>query len=250
MKRFMSMVVALVFMLSVAPAFAAPEQITTIPAEKEFSSIRFDLASSLSATIDGQSVSATTLAGRGVATAAGVHIAYYDTIENVVLEIIQYDDTIYVRTGNETRWKATRISPDAPVADVDQLPEGSFTQYRLEDEVTVRGTPTTQYQLQISPSVLPSGFKVLNANLFLSKTDNARLKDQTTAIVTDPTLGDITLQEPYEYYGFNDPANVVHRPSADLVDAAQINIEFPGARALKPWTRVIAARQLAELRTR
>ena len=252
MKRLMSMIVAVAFILSVAPALAAPEAVTTLPEVKEFSSARFDFAQSLTISIDNEEVTLPVQGGRGVITGAGYHVAYYDALENVVFEVIVYGDTIYVRTGNETRWKAARLDTTTPVADTEELPAGSVALYRLEDDVVVRGVPTAQYQIQVNPSVFPtnSGIQAYNLNLFLSKSDNALLKDQTTVVGTDPTIGQYTLQQPSEYYAFNDPTNVVNRPAADQVDAAQINIDFPGAEALKPWARPFVAQRLAELRVR
>jgi hypothetical protein len=226
--------------------------VTTLPAVKEFSSARFDFATSITVTVEGETVTLPVQGGRGVITGAGYHIAYYDALENVVFEVIVYGDTAYVRTGNETRWKATRLDPTTPVADTEELPAGSVSLYRLEDDVVVRGVPTSQYQIQVNPSVFPanSGIQAYNLNLFLSKSDNALLKDQTTVVATDPNIGQYTLQQPSEYYAFNDPTNVVNRPPADVIDAAQIDMEFPGAEALKPWARPFVAQQLAELRTR
>jgi hypothetical protein len=237
---------------SVEPAFAAPELIDEAPAPKAFSSARFDFATSLTATIEGETISLPVQGGRGVLTADGYHIAYYDALENVVFEVIVIGNTTYVRTGNNTRWQATTVDPTTPVADVEELPAGSVAIYRLEDQVTVRGVPTIQYQLQINPSVFDEedGIRAYNYNQFLAVADNTLAKDQITVVANDPTLGDYAIEAPSEYYGFNDPANVVNRPPADQVDAAQIDLDFPGADALQPWARPFVAQQLAELRVR
>jgi hypothetical protein len=261
MKRLASFLLIIGLLLIVAPARAAePEPITQLPTIAPATSGRMDFALAINATVDGEAVQALAAYGKGEFVQGAAHVVAVSAADNGgvdVAEVVVIGNRAYVRMNDDKRWQVTDLSDvdvpvDSPAAPT--LPPAGVTMYRIGD-ATVRDTLTTQYQLQVDPSVLPSnsGITSLLLDLFIGKTDSYLHKFQTTVGATDKDIGPFTIEIPVELYDFNATDIVVGPPDPSLVDEAKPTTAkayngVAGASEVPAWARPFIGARLAELR--
>ena len=214
-----------------APAIAA-DRVDALPEVRDTSSARFDLALAVN---DEQ-----LLVGKGeVASATRSHFVLklleVDGSVAATLEIVLFDNKVYVREDADPQWYMTDLPPlpvsdpaAPPAVDVEAAPISSIGAKEID------GVLTNQYQVWISGENL--GDVTLDVDhialdFFVGQQINYLYQYQTSAFLTDPDLGDLKLENVTRLYDFNDPSIVVGAP------ANAIPAPTPTAAGLLPRLR-------------
>lgn len=213
------------------PAFAA-ERVEELPEVRPVSSARFDLAVALN---DFQLI-----VGKGEITSATrahyvLKLLDLDGSVAATLEVVLYDDKIYVRQDVDTQWYVTDLTTlpvdaptSAPSVDVEAAPISSI------GAKEIAGVLTNQYQIWISGENLgeeaaPTDRVVLD--FFVGQQVNYLHQYQISSFLTDPDLGDLKLEQATRLYDFNNPEIVVGPP------ANAVPSPTPAAAGLLPRLR-------------
>jgi hypothetical protein len=210
----------------------AADRVDALPEVRDASSARFDLALALN---DEQLI-----VGKGeVASATRAHFVLklldVDGSVAATLEVVLFDNNVYVREDADPQWYVTDISTvpvadpvAAPAVDVEAAPISSI------GAKEIAGVLTNQYQVWISGENLGNetgDIDHIALDFFVGQQVNYLYQYQISSFLTDPDLGDLKLEEVTRLYDFNDPSIVVGAP------ANAIPAPTPTAAGLLPRLR-------------
>lgn len=195
------------------PALAA-ERVEELPEIRPVSSGRFDLALVLN---DFQLI-----VGKGeIASETRAHYVLklldLDGSVAATLEVVLYDDKIYVRQDVDTQWYVTDLSTlpvdaptSAPEVDVAAAPISSI------GAKEIAGVLTNQYQVWISGENLGEEAAETDRvvlDFFVGQQVNYLYQYQISSFLTDPDLGELKLESVTRLYDFNSPEIIVGPPA-------------------------------------
>jgi hypothetical protein len=256
-KRFTSVLLAMVLLLVASPALA-DERLNALPTFTEATSGRIDIAVAIRAPqVGGEAVAIAH--GHGRFSGDRLHLTFVDAMTEDSFEILVIGADVYVRAPGSDKW--LRANPEdavIPVADpmnpimpADIMP--TITRIDYSTPVQVNGVDTTHYQLWITPSSLPAetadlvtqaGLESVTADLFVGLADNILRKLQANVLGTDPTLGGFKIEVPIVFSAINEP-QTIDAPPPELIQtvvAASVHgTHVPGAEALPAWQRPVVA---------
>lgn len=202
-------ILLVLLLLTTMPAVAA-ERVDTLPAIKEFTAVRFEIALFQNGR--------PSIVGKGELTNANRAHFVLKTLpssglEPATVELVTYDGTVYSRMNDSTQWyiegSTTQVGPPNTSTAVSDVP-GTLS---LIGPVDVAGTPTNQYQVWMPGS---SGEDHTALDMFIGQQASYLYQLQLTAFT-----GADNVALTYRFYSFDDgtisvavPAGAIRRTSS------------------------------------